>query len=93
MRNSDELTFELFHGGAWHRAFSAGRVGEGSNRTDPTWLEYEIDYATAHLLARAAVRSGTMRSEVDVVHEAAGFHETIGPRVSAEPTNAVSAGS
>lgn len=52
MRNSDELTFELFHGGAWHRAFSAGRVGEGSNRTDPTWLEYEIDYATAHLLAR-----------------------------------------
>ena len=34
-----------------------------------------------------------MRSEVDAVREAAGFRETIGPRVSADPMNEVSEGS
>ncbi|MCU0677815.1 MAG: nucleotidyltransferase domain-containing protein [Myxococcota bacterium] len=42
---------------------------------------------------RAAVRSGIVRSEVDAVHVAARFNETIGPRVSVEPMNEVSEGS
>ena len=47
MAVEDACHIELFAAGEWHHAATIERR-DGSDRHDPTWLDYDIDYATAH---------------------------------------------
>jgi len=55
---------EVFHGGVWHRAGLLERASDGEGRHDPTWLEYDVDYAADRLGARDA-RALSVRLPVD----------------------------
>lgn len=61
----DEQTCELehFEAGAWRRIATIDRRG-GTDRAEPTWLEYDIEYATDHCGATGH-RAVSVRTPVD----------------------------
>lgn len=58
------LTLELHHAGRWHRAAEVRLRGRAGERSEPTWLEYDLDYASEHV-GRADLAALSVRVPVD----------------------------
>lgn len=62
---ADHWTIQVFADGAWQRAARLERAN-GTSRTDPVWLEYEIDYATAAGIGVRGHRAVSVRYPIDL---------------------------